>query len=71
MSPLLGVCGETGDVLALRARCGNASPAKKLASFIDECVAAIPKEIRGDYQLWLRIGPSVWIAAAVIGVLSL
>jgi hypothetical protein len=55
MSPLVGVCGETGDVLALRARGGNASPAKKLASFIDECVAAIPKQIRGDYQLWLRI----------------
>jgi len=55
MSPLLGVVGETGDVLALRARGGNASPRRKLASFIDECVAAIPKEARANYQLWLRV----------------
>jgi hypothetical protein len=55
MSPLVGVVGETGDVLALRARGGNASPRKKLASFIDECVVAIPKETRGNYQLWVRI----------------
>lgn len=55
MSPLVGVVGETGDVLALRARGGNASPKKKLASFVDECVAAIPKEVRSDYQLWIRI----------------
>ena len=26
LSPLIGVCGETGDVLALRARGGNAHP---------------------------------------------
>jgi hypothetical protein len=55
MSPLVGVVGETGDVLAIRARGGNASPRRKLASFIDECVAAIPKEARANYQLWLRI----------------
>jgi hypothetical protein len=55
MSPLVGVVGETGDVLALRARGGNASPRRKLASFIDECVAAIPKEARANYQLWLRV----------------
>jgi hypothetical protein len=55
MSPLVGVVGETGDVLAVRARGGNASPRKKLASFIDECVAAIPSEIRDRYQLWLRV----------------
>jgi hypothetical protein len=30
MSPLVGVVGDTGDVLALRARGGNASPRKKL-----------------------------------------
>gem|GEM_PF-4990031 len=52
---LVGVVGETGDVLANRARGGNASPSGKLASFIDECVAAIPKEARANYQLWLRI----------------
>lgn len=55
MSPLVGVVGETGDVLALRARGGNASPRRKLASFIDECVSAIPKEARPNYQLWLRV----------------
>ena len=55
MSPLVGVVGETGDVLAIRARGGNAHPARKLATFVDECVAAIPKEARGNYQLWLRV----------------
>lgn len=55
MSPLVGVVGETGDVLAIRARGGNASPKRKLASFIDECVAAIPKEARDRYELWVRI----------------
>jgi hypothetical protein len=55
MSPLVGVVGETGDVLALRARGGNASPRRKLASFIDECVAALPKECRDNYQLWIRV----------------
>ena len=55
MSPLVGVVGETGDVLAIRARGGNASPRKKIASFIDECVAAIPKEARDRYQLWIRV----------------
>ena len=55
MSPLVGVCGETGDVLALRGRSGNAHPAKKLASFLGECAGAIPKEARHLYQLWFRI----------------
>ena len=55
LSPLVGVVGETGDVLAIRARGGNASPRRKLASFIDECVAAIPAEARPLYELWIRI----------------
>ena len=55
MSPLVGVLGETGDVLALRARGGNASPRKKIASFIDECVAAVPAEASLHYQLWIRV----------------
>ena len=42
-------------MLALRARGGNAHPAKKLASFVDECVAAIPPGARPNYQLWLRV----------------
>ena len=54
MSPMVGVCGETGDVLALRARAGNAQARRGLASFIDECVSAIPAAIRADYQLWFR-----------------
>jgi len=55
MSPLVGVVGETGDVLAVRARGGNASPKRKLASFVDECVAAIPAVARERYQLWVRV----------------
>ena len=55
MSPMLGVCGETGDVLALRARGGNANAGRAMGSFIDECVAAIPTGCRDDYQLWIRV----------------
>jgi hypothetical protein len=55
MSPLVGVVGKTGDVLALRARGGNASPRKNIDSFITECVAAIPKEARDRSQLWIRV----------------
>ena len=38
LSPMVGVCGETGDVLALRARGGSAAPARAIGSFLDECV---------------------------------
>jgi hypothetical protein len=55
MSPMVGVCGETGDVLAMRARGGNANPGRALGSFVDECVSAIPAGCRGDYQLWVRV----------------
>jgi len=55
MSPLVGVIGETGDVLALRARGGNASPKRKLASFVSTCVAAIPEDALHNYTLWIRI----------------
>lgn len=54
LSPLVGVCGETGDVLALRARGGSASHARSLGTFVDECVTAIPAGCRHDYQLWIR-----------------
>ncbi|MEZ5222028.1 MAG: hypothetical protein R2743_11090 [Ilumatobacteraceae bacterium] len=37
LSPLIGVCGETGDVLALRARAGNAAPGRAIGGFILEC----------------------------------
>lgn len=43
LSPLVGVCGETGDVLTLRARGGSANDGRAMGSFIDECVTAIPK----------------------------
>lgn len=55
LSPMLGVCGETGDVLGLRARGGNAHPGRGLASFIGDCVAAIPTELRHRRRLWVRI----------------
>jgi hypothetical protein len=55
LSPMVGICGETGDVLALRARAGNANAGRAMGSFVDECVAAIPKQCRGDYQLWIRV----------------
>ena len=54
LSPLVGVCGETGDVLALRARGGSANAGRALGSFLDECVTAIPAVARDRYQLWFR-----------------
>ena len=55
LSPLLGVCGETGDVLAVRARGGNAHPGRDLAGFIRECHAAIPGPVWATKSLWVRI----------------
>ncbi len=55
LSPLIGVCGETGDVLAVRARGGNAHPGRALAGFIRECAAAIPAAVRETSNLWVRI----------------
>jgi hypothetical protein len=55
LSPLIGVCGETGDVLAIRARGGNAHPGRANAGFIRECVAAIPAPVRQDKNLWVRV----------------
>ena len=55
LSPMVGVCGETGDVLALRARAGNANPGRAITSFIDECVGAIPESVRQRSQLWFRL----------------
>lgn len=65
MSPMLGVCGETGDVLALRARGGNANAGRAMGSFIDECVTAIPKGCRDDYQLWVRVDSAGYRADVV------
>lgn len=55
LSPLVGVCGETGDVLALRARGGAANDGRAMGSFIDECVAAVPPGAREKYRLWIRV----------------
>lgn len=62
---MLGVCGETGDVLALRARGGNANPGRAMGSFIDECVSAIPARRRDDYQLWVRVDSAGYRADVV------
>lgn len=55
LSPLVGVCGETGDVLALRARGGNAHPGRGMAEFIRECATAIPTAVLAGKDLWVRI----------------
>ena len=55
LSPLIGVCGETGDVLALRARSGNAAPGRAMGGFIRECAAAIPAAVRAVSNLWVRV----------------
>ena len=55
LSPLVGVVGETGDVLALRARGGAANDGRAMGSFIDECVAAVPAGARGRYRVWIRV----------------
>jgi len=55
LSPLIGVCGETGDVLAIRARGGNAHPGRANDGFIRECAAAIPAAVREQVNLWVRV----------------
>jgi hypothetical protein len=65
LHPLVGVCGETGEVLAVRARGGNANPGRALSSFIDECAAAIPTGARDRYQLWVRVDSAGYQAEVV------
>lgn len=55
LSPLVGVLGETGDVLALRARGGAANDGRAMSSFIDECVRAIPTGAREGRRLRIRV----------------
>ena len=55
LSPLVGVVGETGDILAVRARGGSANDGRAMGKFIDECVSGVPKECRGRYRLWIRV----------------
>ncbi len=65
LSPMVGVVGETGDVVGIRARGGNANPGRAMGSFVDECVGAVPKEVRGRYQLWLRVDSAGYEEEAV------
>lgn len=72
LSPLIGVCGETGDVLALRARGGNAHPGRANGGFIKECAAAIPAAVRERVNLWVRVDSAgyqhdVFAAAEALG----
>lgn len=55
LSPLVGVCGESGDVLAIRARGGAANDGRAMGSFIEECLQAIPAGTRARYRLWIRV----------------
>ncbi|MDA8359194.1 MAG: transposase [Actinomycetota bacterium] len=65
LSPMVGVCGESRDVLGLRARGGNANPGRAMGSFVDECVSAVPVEVRGRYQLWLRVDSAGYEAEVI------
>lgn len=65
LSPMVGVCGNNGDVLAVRARGGNANPGRAMGCFVDECVAAVPKKLRGWYQFWLRVDSAGYEAEVI------
>lgn len=54
MHPLVGVIGETGEILAVRARGGSANPGRALGSFTTECIRAVPAAARESSQLWVR-----------------
>lgn len=54
MHPLVGVLGETGEILAVRARGGSANPGRALGTFTTECIHAIPVAVRENSQLWVR-----------------
>ena len=55
LAPFVGVCGQTGDVLGVRARGGNANPGRALAGFMRECLAAVPEPLRKSKRIWFRI----------------
>jgi hypothetical protein len=63
--PLVGALGETGDVLALRARGGAANDGRAMGSFIDECVRAIPVGARDAYRLWIRVDSAGYQEAVI------
>ena len=55
LHPLVGVVGETGEVLAVRNRGGSANAGRALGSFVQECIDAVPDVYRDDYRLWVRV----------------
>jgi len=72
LSPLVGVCGETGDVLGVRARGGSAGAGRALGEFIRECTGAIPVPVRERIELWVRsdsagYGNEVFVACEQLG----
>lgn len=65
LHPIVGVFAETGEVCAIRGRAGNANPGRALASFVDECIGAIPPGRRDDYRLWVRIDSAGYVEEVV------
>ena len=53
--PIVGVVGETGHVLAVRSRGGNASPRSGLGSFTQQCIEAVPDQLAAGRRTWVRI----------------
>lgn len=65
LSPMVGVVGETGDVVAVRARAGNAAPGRAIASFVRECYWAIPAAVRETSNIWVRIDSAGYQLAVI------
>lgn len=65
LSPLVGICGETGDVLGLRARGGGANDGRAMGRFIGECVGAVPAGARRGKRLWIRVDSAGYQHAVV------
>ena len=56
LSPLVGICGETGDVLVVRAPWWVGQRRPRDGRFIGECVGTIPAGARRGKRLWGRLG---------------
>lgn len=55
LHPIVGVLGETGHVLAVRARGGNRTPRGGLGSFTRDCIDAVPGQLAHGRQVWVRV----------------
>ena len=55
LHPIVGVIGETGHVLAVRSRGGNASPRSGLGSFTRHCIDAVPDQLAHGRHTWVRV----------------